>query len=215
MANHYKVAIKGTAGPQEVINVLYFGRTDGADVDQTVTAYNDLFDAIEAQIIPPMLVAQTDAYRLRSLSLTVVNEDNVTVGSFPYERNQTGVGSLNAVIAGTSQTAVIALRCVPFQIGQATRVPRRSYLAFGPVASNHILETGEIVGAYLTYMQTIGTAIATFTAPVGTQPTDVVSTRVGVPNESAGLSAEGTVVLAVARPFISGRASRRTRPSGG
>lgn len=214
MATHFRCAINGVVNTQQVLNVLYAGRPEGLEVEQSVQAYMDMGLAIEAQIMPALVACLPAAYNANSITITVVNGRNEPVSTFPYEYPINFQGLSTGSPSGTSQSAILALRCDNAYGGQSTRVPKRSYLAVGPIATAFISQDGKLQSGIMPLLTALGAAIAAFNTAAGVQGDAIVSTRVGVPNQD-DIGAEGKVVLAVPRPFISDRNSRRIRPTGG
>lgn len=213
MALHYAVSINGTCVGQQVQNTLYFGRADSGDVEEGQQATDELSAAVEAQILPLLTSCLPGHYSLESLSIKIVNSINEPVGAFPVEYPLNGTGTRGGTIDGAGRCAILSLKCYGFGAGQPTRIPKRSYLAIGPITSEDIGIDSSLSSAMGDAIFALGVGIVDFSAVVGTGAAEVISTRVGVENKD-GIGAEGTVAMAIVRPFVKNRSSRTPSAKG-
>lgn len=213
MAKFYKTVVRSSAGTQLISNILYFASADGNDVLFSADALNELNDAIAADIIPTYANTISSVATVEELVTTVIDEDNKAVGFFDVRKSISVPGTTSNVVDSYAACAILALTCTPLSSTQTLRVPKRSYLALGPVGTNLLAENGAIVSAHLVAVQSLGAALVAFSPTLVSTGQTINSVRVGVPNKT-GLSSVGAVVSATARPFMSFRRTRMTSPSG-
>lgn len=209
MAGFYKVVVQGTAMGQDINNILYYSTATpdvvSWDADAAAELGQDVADAwVETAL--PLLPAE---YSFSGTVVSMVNEDGVTISPFTVPVADTGTGGSASAIGTVAQVLIYKFNCNPATLVNAHPVPRRSYIAFGPMLESQINPGGQI--ATPAGFQTMGDALFTQGHLVGAA--NLVPYRVGrtVGSTQAGV---GRVVSGIVRPFSSFRRSRLTRPTG-
>lgn len=204
-----KVATIGQAEGQEIVSIFYFdplGAPAGLAGDATFRSqFGELWDTRFKQIMDPLLSAD---YAGTEHSITVVNVRNETISDYAVIVPNTAVGE----VAGGSDTvamcAIVGQRCGAYSTGPGIRVPKKSYLALGPLASANIGDQGLLlwnVSEKQSVVNLCRTPLDGLTGEIEGITFRLV--RVGVPNKD-NIPGVGIVQDAIVRPYTRPRESR-------
>lgn len=211
MPNQFvKIATIGEAEGQEIVNIFYFVPDDElSDLPLSVIERVDLgaqWNVAFDTTMSPLLSAD---YVGREHQLTTVNLANETISDFAVSLPNTCQGS----VAGGSDTvalaAIVGQQCVAYGTGPGIRVPKKSYLALGPLASANIGDEGLLLWNSAERQSVVNMCYGTR----DTQTAVWSPVRVGVLN-AAGVPAVGRVVSAIVRQYCRPRKSRLFRANG-
>lgn len=209
MAGFYKAVVQGTALGQEINNILYYSTLapDALGWDAGVAA--DLGQSIADAWVETALPLLPTEYQFEGVVMSMVNEDGVTTSPYTVPVSDTGTGASASAIGTVAQVLIYKFNCDPVTLINPHPVPRRSYVAFGPMLESQINPNGQI--ATPAGFQTMGDALFTQGHLIGA--TEYLPHRVGrtVGSTSAGV---GRVVNGIVRPFSSFRRSRLFKPTG-
>lgn len=138
-----KTVVQGECQGQEIVNVLYYTFDpllpvgfDPGDLDELAMAVRTAWEQTMKQTL-------AGGYRLVQVSTVQINEENATTGSY------TAVAPGAAGPNGASDSDSVALYAPwkfllsPIAGPPATRVPKRSYLAVGPLNSARVASDGK------------------------------------------------------------------------
>lgn len=209
MAGFYKVSILGTAAGQDITNILYYsaGTPDTLTWDAGVAA--DLGQSVLDAWIEQIVALMPNAYTLTGADVSMVNEDGEVTSPYTVSVADTAVGAQGGAIATAGMCAIVKFNCEPATLLNTHPVPKRSYIAVGPLSEAQVDPDGTLTvqAAY----QTAATPAFTQGHLIGLQEFEPyrVGRTVGI--VPAGV---GKVVGAVVRPFSSFRRSRLRAPSG-
>lgn len=211
----WKIATIGQAEGQEIVSIFYFS-TGSLPAEESWNHANmreiaELWDARFKAVMDPLLSAD---YVGTEHSVTVVNVRNETISDFAETIANSAVGE----VAGGSDTvalaAIVAQRCTAYSSGPGIRVPKKSYLALGPLASANIGDNGLLLW---NTSEKASVATMCFTPLVGITGDMLGETfrpvRVGVPNQD-NIPAVGVVAAAQVREYTRPRKSRLFRANG-
>lgn len=208
MTQFYKVVAEGLAQDQVVSNIFYYvnDSTDTALFDTAVMG--DLATAFDEQVLGVMCSGISTEYVGSQITVSVVDEDNTVVSPYEVFVGSEQVGAVSGATPGVGSCAIYGFRVGPFGPNPATRVPKRSYIALGPLSIAHIAADGEYTASG-TIRNNITLALSSVVEGVlaGFRPV-----RVGRPS-GGSVPSWGYVVGSVSRPNVSSRKSRRRRPS--
>lgn len=204
-----KVTIKGVAGGQNIINILYFG-DDAGDYFLTYPSAEivDIGTTLDEALTEDWLGALPDEYSLVEYAISTVDERGVTNSPndviFPV--NQAGV-------QGGTQAGVMLCAIVPFQTNVAPNGAlnlKRSYIAYGPVNDTFVDDDQSLTASFAALMAPILITLgSTLVGSVG----EYVPVRIGRTVNPAPTRV-GVVSAISLRPYASVRRSRMKSPRG-
>jgi len=208
MTQFYKVVAEGLAGDQTITNIFNFvnDATDTAAFDPAVMG--DLAQSFDEQVLSVICSGLSVAYVGQQITVSVVDEDNLVVSPYEVFVPSEQVGAVSGATGGYDKVAIYAFRVGPFTPNPATRVPKRSYVALGPLSIAHVADDGEYTASG-TIRNNIRAALS---GVVEGNLAAFRPVRVGRPSNGS-VPAWGYVVDTIARPNTSNRDSRRRRPS--
>jgi hypothetical protein len=209
MAGFYKCLVKGTAAGQAVNNILYYSTVAPDAIVWDASVATALGQAVVDAWEESALNAYPQAYAFSGVDVSMVDEDGEVSSPFTVSVVGTGAGVYSDLLATPGITAILKFNCSPAVLVNARPVPKRSYLAIGPLAEGWVADDGLYTQASRT-AQYVGPAV-TQGHLIGATP--FVPYRVGR-TEGARVAAVGLVVSSVVRPYASFRRSRLRRPSG-
>lgn len=210
--DYMRMAIVGQCEGQEVVAVLYYAETNGlagAALDPDVR--QEMANLWEGSLLEDWCLGLATNYTATELQVSAVNELNESISNYTVFQPANTAGTATGDLDGVSQVGIIGFQVsYPFVAAPVgMRVPKRSYLAYGPITSDFIQDSGAMIW-------TAGVQAAMSTLLVGNavlSTTEWHPVRVGVPNE-LGVGAIGWVENVIFRPYSSDRKSRRRRPNG-
>lgn len=212
MANFIKLAIVGQSLGQEVVAVLYYAETSG-DPDEALspTVRTEFGEGFASAQLQDYVAGLSNQYEVTELQVSAVNEDNEVTSNYTVFVPDSTSGIRTGALDGVANVGVIGFQVsYPF-LGAPVglRVPKRSYLAYGPIQSGDIGDNGAMLWAtaFTTPIQSALTSQVTVTGSTW------MPIRIGVPN-NLGVSAIGKIEGIIFRPYSSDRRSRRQRPNG-
>lgn len=189
----YSVTLKGLYAGQNVINVLWY---------RAVTLWGDLGTLLGAQAALCAEVKQEiwdsrspghiggygmeeralTGYTLSSIDCAAYDDEAVLLSTSPYTLVVNEPGLNNAASNGPAPAAIFKANLEP-AFGPGLFLPKRGYIAFGPIADNAIENDGSLNAAEVVIMQTIANHMAdniVTESPIETFfPVRVRVTRVG------------------------------------
>jgi len=206
---YYKLAVKGVASGQNVVNILYYGDSGG----DPFTSYDegralDLADAWGEVVIADWLTALPESYTLVELEVTGVNPNGVTTSPYAVIDPVNSPGLEGSVTSGAMICAIVAFQT---SLGFSASINvKRSYIAFGPVTEAFVNADQSLTGAFATLMAPILISLA---SPIGGSLDDYVPVRIGR-TVSPNPIHVGKVNGITLRPYASTRKSRKRTPRG-
>lgn len=206
----WKARLIGSALGQDIQNILYYGPlVPGVGVfdpgvgQELGEAINDAF---KASVLPYL----TSRYSFQGCVLSEVDADGTVTSPYEVVVPATGNGGDDGHTTGADMVAIVALFTESFPTAGGRPVPKRSYLALGPITVNGVGTDGILMWTQATRNAIV--AWATGGHQVGASV--VVPYRVTRPTPRRATGALGRVVSAQVRPYKSQRESRERTPTG-
>lgn len=216
MPNFYKAVVQSTAVGQDIVNVLYYAPLVPGDLPFEAGLATDLGEAIAAAWGAEIISELSNLIDPVSVEMSMVDEDGVTVSPFTVSVPLGGSSMIGNPLSTAGMTAIFKFNCEPVAEAPGHPVPRRSYIAVGPLTDDQVLNDGALSTA-----ATLSPALIAATTQGhlvgGTQfvPYRVGRTEPPSPEYPDGVTAGvGRVVSGILRPYASFRRSRLRRPSG-
>jgi len=216
MANELlKVAVIGEAEGQEIVSILYYSPSDLLSGWPMAVVAREEF---HAQFMPALKTVMDPLLSADYVGLEVqysaVTQSNTDAGGFMSSMPNTIVGE----VAGGSDTvalaAIVGFQCLAWAVGPGIRVPKKSYVALGPIASANIGDNGLLLWNAAEKLTVTNFMKANVTVEGGESGPLVWSpVRVGVPNKD-NIPAVGYVAGAIVRQYTRPRKSRLFRANG-
>lgn len=203
MAVIYEATVHYSAQGQELNNVLYYCENTALQQPFSSTDALSLATEVRDLAITNIMPALPSTTSLTGVSVRGLNELRQVISTF----TQTVAANSPGSVVGSSDTPGI-VQIIGFQLLAGTvpgfpRVPRRSYVALGPMVSNFLNDDG-----FSTLPAGNRTNIALFlTTAHLINAISYVPCRLGVPND-LGQAALGIVVGTIFRNYMSFRRSR-------
>ncbi len=146
VATHGEVVIRGLCNGQNITNILYF-RMVSEDGDPTALAV-DFAGGLQADFVPVWLATMSVHYSLVSLDIQLYDAQWNKLLFLPYPSIVGANGTVAGDLAGPAQVAIIKFSLDPTSalVPSDTAKPKRSYLAFGPIGEDNILDNGAFQG---------------------------------------------------------------------
>jgi hypothetical protein len=182
------------------MNTLYYGRDDGGSVTFDVNEMSNLLSQFSANISNWGVRAYAEAM-WTNLQCTVVDETGTIVSPYPVDHQVLIMGDNANANEGSYLTAIIAFFCEEFNPGQATRVPKRTHIKYGPITVGSTLAKQLLTPTAMIDFQALADVL-TMTIVTGGGVT-LIPTRVGTTTDSQPVGAEGRIVGTVVRPTAS------------
>lgn len=216
MAGFYKVLLRGAAVGQEVNNILYYAPIDPSNEDFNEDDAADLGEAVGSAWSTQIMPLLSGIYNFEGTDVTKVDERGEILSPFVVSVPGTGTGGSGNNVDGPGNVLIAKFNCTPVSQATGHPVPRRSYVAVGPLVTESIGTSGLIVNQEA--WQTA--CAAAFTQGHLINTLQFLPYRVGrqgapTPEEPAGRPAGvGRVHSIIARPYASYRRSRLFSPTG-
>jgi hypothetical protein len=216
MPDFFKVLVRGISQGQEINNTLYYGDLVPGTITFSTSDAEDLGQAVNAAWKTNVLPLISSQYAFQGCDVSVVDENGEIRSPFVVSVSDTGAGADATAIDGPGRVFIAKFNCTPVAEASGHPVPRRSYVAIGPITGTNIGTTG-----ILTNQATLQAAVATALTGshlVGLGP--VYPYRVGrtvAPStaDPNGVTAGvGRVNSLIVRPYSSFRRSRMASPTG-
>lgn len=212
MGKYAKVALIGQCQGQEVVNILYFTEESGDPAIAADPAERAILGAEVMTTLLPLFAEQlSNFYTTTEIQVSCVNEANVYD---PYTYTvyvpAAQVGVATGAISGAGECGIVGFQCsYPFAGAPVgLRVPKKSYLAYGPMVNDDIDNDGAVLWSF----DGKANIAAALTDPLNAGGTIWLPIRIGVdgPNGPAIGKVDGVIF----RPYKSSRESREVRPNG-
>lgn len=216
MAGFYKVALRGVAAGQEIINVLYYAPIDPSSEAFIEADASDLGAAVNAAWKAEIMPALASTYVFQGSDVSMVDEDGRILSPYVVSVSDTGNGADATAPETVGMVLIAKFNCTPVSQVPGHDVPRRSYLAIGPVSSAVMGASGLVASpssytSIFTDAFTQGHLINTllyYPYRIGRTKTATAEDPNPPP---AGV---GRVHSVVCRPYVSFRRSRLFSPTG-
>lgn len=205
----YEVTIDAACEGQQINNILYYAHlaptNNGWDPDRAA----DLGAAVNVAWQAEALWLLPSQYEFFGCSIRGLDLDRVPVSTYPVGVGMLDNGNLTSDIETPGLCAIAAFDLVTATEYESERVPRRSYIALGPLTQGQVTDEGRLTldGTNQSDMEAL-LEQGHFVDGVQMSPV-----RLGFDN-AAGQPGIGAVANARFRPFASFRRSRLRRPSG-
>lgn len=216
MAGFYKVVLRGAASGQEINNILYYapavptGETfSEADAAALGAACNSAWKA-------SLMTGLASQYAFQGCDVSMVDEDGRILSPFVVSVSDSGAGGDATAPETVAMVLIAKFNCTAVAEAAPHPVPRRSYLAVGPVGANTQGASGLVTDVSM--WNTAFTAV--FTQGHLINATQYLPYRVGrtvepsTENPTGTLAGVGRVHSVVCRPYVSFRRSRLFSPTG-
>lgn len=216
MAGFYKVVIRGVAAGQEINNILYYAPlvpgTESFEESVAEGLGNAVAAAWNTEVVP--ILAST--YNVNGTDVSMVDEDGGILSPFVVSTTNPASGGDATAPETVGMVAIAKFNCTPVAEVAPHPVPRRSYLAVGPLSAGVMGASGLLVNV------PAWTSAFTdaFTGNHLISGTIYYPYRVGrtyppsSTNPDGTLAGVGRVHSVVARPYVSFRRSRLFSPTG-
>lgn len=209
MASFYKLTLRGRAFTQTIINIFYYSDATVPEVAFDAPTMTELATQFLTDVASRLVACVTTAYTTEQVDVTIVNERNVTLSPFAVSVAATIPGTRTGDSSTAGMSAILSFRVLPALPPAGSTLPKRSYIALGPISDADMAGDGRI--------QLPAAARASLeqaaTLPLETTAQLFVPYRVGR-SAGTGPPSYGTVAQAVFRDFGTFRRSRLVRPSG-
>lgn len=148
----YKVQLNGEVLGQHICNNLFYRTGVGIDLDGlTVGGAAELAAGVKDKVWSKMKASLPSSYTLQDITVYPFHD-----GSFdlmfqnPYTLNVGESATANMQTDGPAQCAIIKFNLEPTTIlPNGVKPPKRGYVAFGPISSSAIDDSGHIVSEVL------------------------------------------------------------------
>lgn len=216
MAGFYKVVLRGVVSGQEINNILYYGSLIPIGEDFDETDATELGEAVNDAWIAQILPQLVSGYAYQGCDVSMVDESGSILSPFVVSVVDSGAGGQIQAPDGPGSCVIAKFNCTPVAEASGHPVPRRSYLAVGPLHTEQIGTSGLLTG--LATWQNAFTAAFTQGHLLTSGP--VVPYRVGRDHPRSASDPTivpggvGRVHSVVARPYASFRRSRMFSPTG-
>lgn len=216
MPTFYKTTLRAIVSNQEVVNVLYYAPQIPTNLTFDPDVAQDLGEAVGLAWLNQMQAAMVTQYNHQSVDVSMVDDDGVTVSDYIVSVPSVWSGARALTLDTYAQVAIAKFTCATVAESAPHRVPRRSYLAIGPVPSEDIAPGG--IYLFQSTLQAALSAATTGGHLIGA--TSYVPYRVGrtvapsTTDPDGILAGVGRVVSLTVRPYTSFRRSRLISPTG-
>lgn len=140
-----KVVVSAKAGTTDIVNILYYGNGVNLPTDYTASDMQDLGKAVRDAFDTSYTTEMATGYKVDVITVSQVNEENQATGAFTVQvAGGAAVGNQGDCDgrAPALPVSFIMDRVVDLN---PLRVPKRSYVAVGPIASQHINNDGDYI----------------------------------------------------------------------
>lgn len=207
--NVYKLFIQGRQNTQKVGNVLYYSELPVGDIPFDADSAEDLGLAWWAQHSTNYLDFLPPAYTAEQIVVSIIDEGNRVVSPFDVRVPIAGAGTGSGESFTTGSTFIIGFYGTPVGGDFLEKVPKRSYIAYGPATENLVNGEGLV---QLTAPQRLAIE-SCFEEVVPVGSLNYYPLRVGA-RKAVGATSAMVIANAVFRDFATFRKSRMTRPAG-
>lgn len=211
MPNYIKLAVVGQMQDQEIVNIFYFAEAAGFGNAALDPAIRQAFAlAYEGSHLPGFVGQLSDLYTATELQVSAVNELNVPTSSYTIFQSVSEIGAVAGATDSPGMVGIIGFQVsYPF-VGAAVgqRVPKKSYIAYGPLVSDDI-GSGGLVAWDPAAEPALTASLVDNVTLIGT---DWHPIRIGT--NVAGVGASGWVEGVIYRPYVRPRKSRMKRANG-
>jgi hypothetical protein len=211
MTDYIKLALVGTAQGQEIVNIFYYAETNG---DTTKALDPDirleLAQYFDGTTLPSFVQQISNFYAATELQVSAVNELNQATSNYTVFFPSSESGAVSGDVDGVGQVGIIGFQVsYPF-VGAAVgqRVPKKSYIAYGPLVSADVGNGGLIEWDGLVSDDIASALKDTITLSDSAWHPIRIGTNVD------GVGALGWVENVIFRPYVRPRKSRMVRANG-
>lgn len=216
MAGFYKVVLRGVASGQEVNNILYYAPAVPTGETFSESDANTLGAAVNSAWKTEILPSLASQYAFNGCDVSMVDEDGKILSPFVVSVSDSGTGGDVGAPETVAMVVIAKFNCTAVAEAAPHPVPRRSYLAIGPISSLIAGASGLVANpAAFTALFT-----SAFTQGHLVNATQYLPYRVGRTKEATEtdpttvLAGVGRVHSVVCRPYVSFRRSRLFSPTG-
>jgi hypothetical protein len=144
----YKVVLRGECWSQSIQNILWYRTGLGFDIDglQIGGAF-ELAESVQNVVWDKMKPCLPTTYKLNDIAVYPYNDSSLElVYQNPHIRPVLENGTSTAETDGTALCAIVKFNLEPTTIlGNGVKPPRRGYIAFGPISSAQIDNSGHLI----------------------------------------------------------------------
>jgi hypothetical protein len=216
MPTFYKCLVQSSVAGQDINNILYYAPVVPTSLAFDPVVADALGDAVAsawADQIRPLLSNQVAP---QLVEVSMVDADGFVVSPYAVTVPMGGTSSIGDPLATAAMVLIWKFNCSAVAEAPGHSVPRRSYLAIGPLTEAQVGTDGLIA-----IQAGAATALAAATTEghliSGTQfvPYRIGRTSGPTVSDPSGVAAGvGRVVSGIVRPYASFRRSRLRRPTG-
>lgn len=216
MAGFYKVVVRGVAAGQEINNILYYAPAVPINESFNEDDALDLGTAVNAAWKAQVLAGLASTYSFQGSDISMVDQTGGILSPFVVSVPDTGAGGDVTAPETVGMVLIVKFNCTPVSEADGHPVPRRSYLAIGPITAAVPGASGLIPNPSA-YTATYTAAFAQGHLINATQYVPYRVGRNGPPTAEfpqgrpAGV---GRIHSLVCRPYVSFRRSRLFSPTG-
>ncbi len=216
MAGFYKVVVRGVAAGQEINNILYYAPVDPSNEQFNEDDATDLGAAVNGAWKNQVLAGLASTYSFQGTDVSMVDETGSILSPFVVSVPDTGAGGDTTAPETVGMVLIVKFNCTAVSQAVGHPVPRRSYLAIGPITANVGGASGLVSNpaAYTT------TYTAAFAQGHLINTLQFLPYRVGRNGPPTAEYPQGTpagvgrIHSLVCRPYVSFRRSRLFSPTG-
>ncbi len=216
MAGFYKVVIRAVCVGQEINNILYYAPIDPSNEEFNEEDAEDLGNAVASAWGTQFFPHLPAVYTLQGTDVSMIDETGETISPFVVSTSNSGTGTNPGSADGPGACIILKFNCTTVVQATGHSVPRRSYIAVGPVPTEAIGTSGLIssLPAWQTAAESALTqghlinAVQMLPYRIGRDHPASSSDPTNVPG------GVGAVHSVIARPYASFRRSRMFSPTG-
>lgn len=209
MPSYYKINIQGTAVGQGIQNTLYYAQAGTSSVPTDPVSRLNFLTEWMASAGVFWLDIFPNTYTLQTITGTVVDDDNTTISTFPVGIDVGEEGTAGTMVGQVYEVAIVTFRLSTPAGVVGNIVPRRSYVALGPLVAGTLATSGQYFPP-AGWDESVGSALGT---TVTSDEVTFSPYRVGS-EDAPGNARVGLVSSLIIRPYASVRRSRKIRPTG-
>lgn len=209
MAVIYEATVQMSAGGQGINNILYYEAAGTPEIPWDPATALALAEDVRDAWITNGMPSLTSTTTLTGVAVRALNQLREVISTFTQNVSASTVGSVVASVDTPATVAIIGFQLIAAGLPEFPRVPKRSYIALGPISSNWIADNGVVTIPVAN--RDLLTALLTQGHAPNATPMNAV--RLGTPNE-LGQPSLGVISGVLYRPFASFRRSRLTPPTG-
>lgn len=207
-----KITARGAAQGQELNTSFYYARDDEGVIDFVETELLSLLVQFDQAFRAPYAAGIANDATYHTLTATLINEKNETASPYEVTWDIDWAGNITGGLSGVAHAAVIAFQCEAYKTDQPYRVPKGSYIVYGPIGEGYVQDDQTLTVTMLSFVFDVQTALQTTLTTASSM--EYVPCRVGVESKISHLGSAGRIVTTIARPCSTFRRSRMRSPKG-